>query len=288
MPALLNLGCGSRYCADPSWTNIDFVSTGDRVASHDLSEGIPHPEGSFDVVYHSHVLEHFRRIDANRFLGECFRVLGPGGTIRVAVPDLEQICRLYLLGMKKTKAGDPGWKRRYDWMMIEMYDQAVRTQPGGEMAIYLRTPDLPEKEFILGRIGGAGRAIVSPPLTGKEGKRRVPAGKKLARKVKSGAMGLRRLAASLFLTRREKEALSLGLFRLGGEIHQWMYDEYSLSERLREAGFARIRRCGAGESAIPGWNSYGLDVGSDGLEHAPNSLYMEAVKPEDPLDIPRR
>lgn len=30
-------------------------------------------------------------------------------------------------------------------------------------------------------------------------------------------------------------------FRLGGEIHYWMYDRFSLSELLKEVGFSDIR-----------------------------------------------
>ncbi len=43
----------------------------------DITE-IPHPEGSFDAVICSHVLEHVP--DDRRAMGEVFRVLGPGGT----------------------------------------------------------------------------------------------------------------------------------------------------------------------------------------------------------------
>ena len=51
----LNLGCGDRY--HPDWTNINFTSTGGGVIAHNLKQGIPFPDESFDVVYHSHVLE---------------------------------------------------------------------------------------------------------------------------------------------------------------------------------------------------------------------------------------
>lgn len=276
---MLNLGCGSRYLADPGWTNVDFVSTGAHVIAHDLLQGIPFPEGTFDAVYHSHVLEHFRREDAKRFLGECRRVLVPGGTLRVVVPDLEQICRLYLVALEKAMAGDPAWRRRYEWMMIELFDQAVRTTPGGEMERHLRSLEPADREFILARIGGVGRAMASvgeaaPPGKADRGKPRP-----WNRKAMSIVHAVRRSAAFLFLSRREKEALGLGLFRLGGEIHQWMYDGYSLSERLAEAGFEGVRRCGARESSIPGWATCGLDVGPDGFEHAPNSAYMEGTRP---------
>ena len=86
---MLNLGCGGRF--HPEWTNIDFYSSGGAVIAHDLNLGIPFPDSSFDVVYHSHVLEHFPKAKARRFIAECVRVLKPGGILRVVVPDLEDL-----------------------------------------------------------------------------------------------------------------------------------------------------------------------------------------------------
>ncbi|MYL84649.1 methyltransferase domain-containing protein [Desulfovibrio aerotolerans] len=72
MLRLLNLGCGRAY--HPDWVNLDFTPCPPHVLGYDLSQGIPFPDGLFDVVYHSHVLEHFSQVDATRFLRECLRV----------------------------------------------------------------------------------------------------------------------------------------------------------------------------------------------------------------------
>ncbi len=56
-----------------------------------MRQGIPFPDRSFDVVYHSHVLEHLSKSEASKFLKECSRVLRPQGVLRVVVPDLEEI-----------------------------------------------------------------------------------------------------------------------------------------------------------------------------------------------------
>jgi ubiquinone/menaquinone biosynthesis C-methylase UbiE len=89
----LNLGCGSRF--HPTWTNLDAISSNAAVRACDLNKGIPFPDNSFQVVYHSHVLEHFPKDKAFELMQECRRVLETGGVIRVAVPDLEQIVRMY-------------------------------------------------------------------------------------------------------------------------------------------------------------------------------------------------
>lgn len=274
MEKFLNLGCGARICSDPRWVHVDFVSSHNRVIGHNLLEGIPFPDASFEVVYSSHVLEHFRREDGSRFVRECCRVIRSGGTLRVAVPDLEQICRLYLSALERIRAGEDAYRSRYDWMMLEMYDQAVRTRPGGEMGEYLARKDLPDREFILSRIGGTGRDIIDDaPLRvrtcgERRGERKEPGGRRSWREWKR----------TLFLDRGEREAIDLGRFRLGGEVHQWMYDEYSLGRLLRESGFGEVRRCDAADSRIPRWGTFFLDTDTDGTEHAPNSVYMEAVR----------
>src|SRR3954466_5103292 len=99
----VNLGCGNRF--HPAWTNIDMVSTGPGVIAHDLSRKLPLDDATCDLVYHSHVLEHIRRSQVPFFLQECRRILNPGGIIRVVVPDLEAICRLYLDSLEKALLG---------------------------------------------------------------------------------------------------------------------------------------------------------------------------------------
>jgi predicted SAM-dependent methyltransferase len=49
---------------------------------------IPHADGSVDVVYTSHMVEHLDRDEAMQFLREARRVLRRGGILRIAVPDL--------------------------------------------------------------------------------------------------------------------------------------------------------------------------------------------------------
>jgi SAM-dependent methyltransferase len=75
------------------------------VVCWNLRRGIPFPDASVDVVYHSHVLEHLEREDAPGFLRECRRVLKPGGVLRVVVPDLERLARRYLDVVERLPGG---------------------------------------------------------------------------------------------------------------------------------------------------------------------------------------
>ncbi len=280
MPSLLNLGCGSRFCPDESWTNIDFVSGHKRVIAHDLLTSIPFAADTFDAVYHSHVLEHFALTDGRRLIDQCRRVLKPGGMMRVAVPDLAEICRLYLEALAGLESGKTEFQGRYDWMMLELYDQVVRVFPGGEMANYLRRRELSAKDFIIARIGNVGREIIGAAGNEEAIAPHPPvAMRRWICRIRLLPGRLRQKLKLSLLDERERRALAVGLFRSSGEVHHWMYDVYSLRRLLESAGFIEVRRCSATQSRIENWADFHLDVGLDGAEHAPSSLYMEGRKP---------
>lgn len=62
----------------------------------DLRGGIPFPDNSVDLVYSSHLLEHFGYNDLIKLLKEVYRVLKPGGEFKVVVPDASIFVRGYL------------------------------------------------------------------------------------------------------------------------------------------------------------------------------------------------
>jgi SAM-dependent methyltransferase len=153
--ALLNLGSSARVA--PGWTNVDkswllrlarwprFASALHRarivselryerlrrldsdVVCWNLKRGIPFPDGTFDVVYHSHVLEHLERDEAPGFLRECRRVLKPGGVLRVVVPDLEQLARRYVGVVERSPDGASA--AEHAAAVDEIFDQMVLRVP---------------------------------------------------------------------------------------------------------------------------------------------------------------
>ena len=80
----LNLGCGVRR--HPDWTNVDAHARVRGIIVHDLRTPLPFPDNTFEIVYHSHALEHFDAEDGRRLIRECHRVLAPEGVLRVVVP----------------------------------------------------------------------------------------------------------------------------------------------------------------------------------------------------------
>jgi SAM-dependent methyltransferase len=275
---LLNLGCGRRFHAD--WENVDFVALAPAIKAHDLRQGIPYGDESFDVVYHSHLLEHFPKKTAPLFLRECRRVLKREGVIRIAVPDLEKIARAYLEAFEKASQGVPTWKEKYDWMMLELYDQAVRERSGGACFDYLRSDPVPNWDYILERAGAEAVAARDAARAehGIQVAQRAGFGDKWGYVFRNLGQVLRNKLKLAVLSDYEREALELGKFRRQGEIHQWMYDSYSLARLLIEVDFSSPQRCEPTESQIPNWATYCLDSEIDGAIYKPDSMYMEAVK----------
>jgi predicted SAM-dependent methyltransferase len=107
-----HLGCG-KIIAD-NFLNIDQKMNvlnretgkavnaselkGENLLEFDLRNGIPAEPSSLKVIYHSHFLEHLSNEESMVFLRDCLQCLSKGGTMRIAVPDLELWCREYLSG----------------------------------------------------------------------------------------------------------------------------------------------------------------------------------------------
>lgn len=266
----LNIGCGGRFHAD--WVNVDLAPTAPEVLQHNVISGLPFGSGEFDAVYHSHMLEHLGRDRAAPFLHECFRVLKHSGVIRVVVPDLEGIARSYLKWLDAAASGLEGAEANYEWAMLELYDQVVRTKSGGGMLAYLQEKPVLNIDFIRERCGDeiaklAGLRSNSPNAGFSNRFSTLEIKKWLQNFV------------TRILFRGEGDLLERIRFLRTGELHLWMYDRFSLGKLLHTAGFNDIQVVSARDSRIPRWPRYELDCALDGQPHKPDSLYVEGIKP---------
>ena len=266
---LLNLGCGTRYHKD--WINIDFVSNNKDISAYNLLKGIPYQGNTFDVVYHSHLIEHFPKEKATDFIKECYRILTPGGIIRMATPNLEEIVKNYIKYLNRSLQNDKTAEFKYDWTMIEMYDQCIRNFTGGEMGKLYSRNNNSISNFIYKRMG--------IELTRKT---EINIKNNLKKNIKKilplvSKIDLKDLLLRLILG-RDFRYYQLGKFRLSGEIHQWMYDRFSLKRLLVQNKFKDVKICQATESRVPNLNSYNLDINPDGTVYKPDSIFIEAVK----------
>ncbi len=254
---LLNLGCGSIFSSE--WNNLDLYHSKD-VVYHDLNRGIPYADNTFDAVYSSHVLEHFSREKGGFLIKEIFRVLKPGGLVRLVLPDLEGITKEYLKNLENyhKEPIEQNWQRYY-WSLLELYDQTTRKVSGGEMLKTLRQGDV-GWEYIASRVGDEFYDFY-PWNKQKLNKIRIK--RSLSQKV------FNRLK-SLF---RSKDPEKIG------ELHKWMYDSASLSYLLKSCGFADINKTDWNVSKITGWVKYSFDESRDkNKPRKPDSFYMEAKK----------
>jgi predicted SAM-dependent methyltransferase len=90
----LNLGCGGNLFKD--FINLDYGWTKGLDVCWDVSQGLPLESNSLLGIFTEHTLEHFTWEDSIKvFLPECLRVLEPGGTIRIVVPDAEMCLEQY-------------------------------------------------------------------------------------------------------------------------------------------------------------------------------------------------
>ena len=89
----LHFGCGPRIL--PDWINIDGWSFPNIDFAADLRQPLPLSDGSCRLIFTEHVFEHIDTDFRLPVLRELFRVLQPGGTLRIVVPDCQQFVDAY-------------------------------------------------------------------------------------------------------------------------------------------------------------------------------------------------
>jgi SAM-dependent methyltransferase len=277
---LLNIGCGEQY--HPAWINVDLVARGPEVIRHDLRRGLPFDNGTIDAVYHSHVLEHLDPERGRDLIAECYRVIKPGGVVRVIIPDLEAIARNYLDALERADRSKCGETDDYDWMMLELLDQLIRTRSGGRMAAYTNRSGLPNMSFVASRLGDELNHISDARHARRQMIRELPTRRAIRSRMRRLVDNIRescmRCTSFLVYGNKGYAAWKEGMFRQSGEIHRWMYDRFSLGRLLSEAGFIDVVVRRADESRIEGFAEYDLDA-VEGRVRKPDSLFMEATKP---------
>jgi predicted SAM-dependent methyltransferase len=87
----LHIGCGLGHL--DGWVNIDVAPA---PLAMNVLWGLPFMPGSARLIFVSHMLEHlYFPLEVKPFLAELRRVLAPGGTVRIVVPDIEQCIAAY-------------------------------------------------------------------------------------------------------------------------------------------------------------------------------------------------
>ena len=77
------------------WLNSDIEPKLKDILYLDATQDFPIEDNSFDYIFSEHMIEHITYNDAKRMISECFRILKPGGVIRISTPDLSFLVDLY-------------------------------------------------------------------------------------------------------------------------------------------------------------------------------------------------
>jgi predicted SAM-dependent methyltransferase len=120
----LQIGAGSNPL--PGWLNTDlrpdqYPEHRDRIVLLDARARFPLPDMSFHYITSEHQIQCLTVPDGMAMLHECFRVLRPGGHLRISTPDLASF-----LGLRSDHPDDA--QRHYmDWIMSRYWPE-IRTE----------------------------------------------------------------------------------------------------------------------------------------------------------------
>jgi predicted SAM-dependent methyltransferase len=93
----LNIGCGDHPL--DGWINADICRR-ENTTFLDATKRFPFNDNSIDRIFSEHMIEHISAKDGLHMLAECYRVLQPGGRIRISTPDL-----MFLAALLSDPAG---------------------------------------------------------------------------------------------------------------------------------------------------------------------------------------
>jgi len=293
------LACGQNF--DSRWINVDQHAASKDVKIHDLRKPLPFSTDFADGIYCSHFLEHLDAKSADLFLKECLRCLKPEGTLRIVVPNFEDMAKDYLKIIGELEK-DKNWLVEHEWMHLEIFDQFSRNRPEGQMKPFLKRGENCKNDFIRQRIGEAIDNFTHNSVeVNSQRMKNFPFKIALKNFFLKPTYRTNLIVKIFFPSQYQvfrvypgdsifKEISHMlvpglsylqvkqALFRNSGEVHLQSFDQYILKQKLSEAGFSEIQKVHSKLSAISNWNDYLLDINENGKERKADSLYMEAKK----------
>jgi predicted SAM-dependent methyltransferase len=101
----LRINVGSSACHIAGWISADISRDPEgRCLRMDATQPWPFGSESAAAITSEHVIEHIDPAAAPAFVAEAFRVLRPGGLLRISTPNLRGIAEAYLAGDPDTLA----------------------------------------------------------------------------------------------------------------------------------------------------------------------------------------
>lgn len=102
----IKLNLGSHYQQyHHGWTNVDILGLHDsgkalrtKFMQYDVTKKVREEDNTVECIIASHLIEHLNKKNGKKLVEECYRVLKPGGVLRLATPDPRIIASKYLDG----------------------------------------------------------------------------------------------------------------------------------------------------------------------------------------------
>lgn len=89
----LHLGCGKRFL--PGYLHVDINNFNHIDYISDVGDLSFFQDSTVDEIYASHVLEYYDLVEVKKVLNEWKRVLKVNGEIKLAVPNFENLVKIY-------------------------------------------------------------------------------------------------------------------------------------------------------------------------------------------------
>jgi predicted SAM-dependent methyltransferase len=91
----LHIGCGPTNLLN-GWLNTDLIPHNDQILKLDVLNGpFPFENETFDYIFSEHMLEHIDYASGLIMLKECFRTIKKNGRIRISVPNMKSLIKVY-------------------------------------------------------------------------------------------------------------------------------------------------------------------------------------------------
>jgi SAM-dependent methyltransferase len=89
----LQIGAGTNYL--PGWLNSDYEPTREDIIFLDATVSFPFDSNEFHYVFSEHMIEHIPYKQGMFMMREIYRILKPGGKVRISTPDVDKFIGLF-------------------------------------------------------------------------------------------------------------------------------------------------------------------------------------------------
>lgn len=114
-PGVKKLQLGAGRSRLPGWLNTD-IEPGERAAFLDATQRFPFDDGTLNYIFSEHVIEHLTYDEGKAMVAEAYRVLAPGGKMRVSTPNMARFIELFDKNpSEEAKAYIDGKRYWHEW-----------------------------------------------------------------------------------------------------------------------------------------------------------------------------